>query len=252
MKKSGMHRSKALTNRTIMKPSEALGAHREALRQLVSRYGLSRPRVFGSVATGTDGEDSDLDLLVEPAAQTSLFTLGGLQVDAEELLGVKVSVLTPNGLPPKFRQDTGSGRPFMKHPERIEDYLEHIAEAAAQATEYCKTSTSLRISRTTGETKTRRFATSRSSARRQVTSNGCHPASPPRIRRYRGRKCVGCATPLFTNISLLIGKPAWPQRSRIHLIAAVLAAWFNFNRVVRTVHACNPLHFPYSLGLSKE
>ncbi len=86
-----------------MKPSEALATHRAALRQLVTGYGLSRPRVFGSVLTGTDTEESDLDLLVEPAESTSLFTIAGLKIDAESLLGVAVSVLTPNGLPPKFR-----------------------------------------------------------------------------------------------------------------------------------------------------
>jgi predicted nucleotidyltransferase len=37
-----------------MKPSEALAAHRAELRRLAGRYGLSRPRVFGSVASGTD------------------------------------------------------------------------------------------------------------------------------------------------------------------------------------------------------
>jgi predicted nucleotidyltransferase len=86
-----------------MKPSEALINHRTELRQLVSRYGLSHPRVFGSVVSGTDTEESDLDLLVEPAESTSLFTIAGFQIDAEKLLGVTVSVLTPNGLPPKFR-----------------------------------------------------------------------------------------------------------------------------------------------------
>jgi len=88
-----------------MEPSEALTNHRAELRQLVSRYGLSRPRVFGSVLTGTDMQDSDLDLLVDPADSTSLFTIAGLQIDAEKLLGVtvSVSVLMPNGLPPKFR-----------------------------------------------------------------------------------------------------------------------------------------------------
>ena len=86
-----------------MKPSEALGAHRAELRQLVSRYGLSHPRVFGSVLSGSDTDDSDLDLLVDPAESTSLLTIAGLQMDAEKLLGVTVSVLTPNGLPPKFR-----------------------------------------------------------------------------------------------------------------------------------------------------
>ena len=86
-----------------MKPSDALNAHRSELRQLVIRHGLSRPRVFGSVLTATDTEESDLDLLVEPSASTTLLALAGLQIDAEKLLGVTVSVLTPNGLPPKFR-----------------------------------------------------------------------------------------------------------------------------------------------------
>ena len=88
-----------------MKPSEALTAHRAESRQLVSRYGLSHPRVFGSVVNGTDTNESDLDLLVEPARSTSLLTLAGLKNDAEELLGVPVSVLTPNGLPPKLRNE---------------------------------------------------------------------------------------------------------------------------------------------------
>src|SRR5690348_10447213 len=86
-----------------MRPSEALAAHRDELRQLVSRYNVAHPRVFGSVLTGTDDEESDLDLLVDPTERTSLFTLGGLQDEAEELLGVHVSVLTPKDLPVKFR-----------------------------------------------------------------------------------------------------------------------------------------------------
>ena len=86
-----------------MRPSVALAIHRAALRQLVSRYDLTRPRVFGSVVTGTDTEESDLDLLVEPSDSTTLLTIAGLQIDAETLLGVTVDVLTPNSLPPKFR-----------------------------------------------------------------------------------------------------------------------------------------------------
>lgn len=86
-----------------MKPSEALSAHRDELRQLVSRYNVMRPRVYGSVLTGKDGEDSDLDLLVDPTERTTLFTLGGLEHEAQQLLGVHVSVLTPKDLPVKFR-----------------------------------------------------------------------------------------------------------------------------------------------------
>jgi len=86
-----------------MKPSEALAAHRQALRQLVSRYNVARPRVYGSVLTGADTEESDLDLLVDATESTTLFTLAGLEHEAQKLLGVPVSVLTPKFLPVKFR-----------------------------------------------------------------------------------------------------------------------------------------------------
>jgi hypothetical protein len=88
-----------------MKPSEALNEHREELRDLASRHGLKHPRVFGSGLIGTDDAESDLDLLVDPSETTSLFTLAGFKGEAEELLGVRVSVLTPEALPPKFRSD---------------------------------------------------------------------------------------------------------------------------------------------------
>jgi predicted nucleotidyltransferase len=86
-----------------MKPSEALNMHRTALRQLCRRYGFLEARVFGSVLTRTDTEDSDLDLLVESQSGTTLFTLAGLEQDARQLTGVRVSVLTPGFLSPKFR-----------------------------------------------------------------------------------------------------------------------------------------------------
>jgi predicted nucleotidyltransferase len=45
--------------------------------------------------TGTDTEQSDLDLLVNPAESTSLLTLAAFRIDAEKLLGEPVSVLAP-------------------------------------------------------------------------------------------------------------------------------------------------------------
>ena len=86
-----------------MRPSEALATHRTELRQLVSQHNLVRPRVFGSVLAGTDTEDSDLDLLVDRGRATTLFTLARLEHAAETLLGVRVSVLTPEFLSVKFR-----------------------------------------------------------------------------------------------------------------------------------------------------
>ncbi len=86
-----------------MKPSEALTVHRAELRQLVSRYNVASPRVYGSVLTGEDTDESDLDLLVDATETTTLFTLAGLEHEARQLMGVAVSVLTPEFLPVKFR-----------------------------------------------------------------------------------------------------------------------------------------------------
>ena len=87
-----------------MKPSDALATHRGELRQLSTAHGLARARVFGSVLAGTDDEESDLDLLVEPVRGTTLFTLAGLEDEAQKLTGVRVSVLTPGFLSQKFRE----------------------------------------------------------------------------------------------------------------------------------------------------
>ena len=120
-----------------MRPSEALAAHRAELRQLVSRLGLSRPRVFGSVLTGTDTDESDLDLLVDPAETTTLFTLARLEHAAQELLGVP-GVGSDAGVfvPEVSGSRAGTGGAALKRPDRVEDYLEHIAQAIRRATEY--------------------------------------------------------------------------------------------------------------------
>ncbi len=86
-----------------MKPSTALDAHRAAVRSAVERSRTANPRVFGSVLHGVDQEGSDLDLLVDPLPGTTLFDLGGLQVELEEILGVPVDLATPGDFPPKLR-----------------------------------------------------------------------------------------------------------------------------------------------------
>lgn len=86
-----------------MRPSVALGLKRSAVREAVGRFRVVNPRVFGSVLHGTDEDGSDLDLLVDAPAGTTLFDLGGLQVELEDLLGVTVDLLTPGDLPPRFR-----------------------------------------------------------------------------------------------------------------------------------------------------
>ena len=87
-----------------MRPSVSLEVNRLAVRYAARRYKVANPRVFGSVLRGEDKDGSDLDLLVDPLPGGTLFDLGGLQVELEEILGVPVDLLTPGDLPPKLRQ----------------------------------------------------------------------------------------------------------------------------------------------------
>ena len=88
---------------TTPTPSQALHRGRAVIRALAARHRTANPRVFGSVLEGRDGADSDLDILVEPTPETTLFDLGGLQDALEEALQVRVDVKTPLDLPPHIR-----------------------------------------------------------------------------------------------------------------------------------------------------
>lgn len=86
-----------------MLPSVALHTHREAIRAIALSHRVTNVRVFGSVVHGNDTEDSDLDLLVEPTPETTMMDIAKIQWELSQLLPVTVDVLTPNGLPAKFR-----------------------------------------------------------------------------------------------------------------------------------------------------
>lgn len=60
-------------------------------------------RVFGSVLHGRDTDDSDLDILIDPTPETTLFDISAIRIELRKLLGVPVDVLTPNALPDKCR-----------------------------------------------------------------------------------------------------------------------------------------------------
>ncbi len=86
-----------------MKPSVALQANRDAIRSVVERHRARNARVFGSVLHGDDHEGSDLDILIDPTPETTMFDIGAIRHELLQMLGVKVDVLTPNALPDSFR-----------------------------------------------------------------------------------------------------------------------------------------------------
>lgn len=86
-----------------MRPFTALQHHRDAIRAIALSHRVTDVRVFGSVARGEDTEESDLDILVEPTAQTTLMDIAAIQFELKELLGIPVDVLTPRAIPDHFR-----------------------------------------------------------------------------------------------------------------------------------------------------
>ncbi|MBN1323355.1 MAG: nucleotidyltransferase family protein [Methanotrichaceae archaeon] len=83
---------------------EMLAKRRSEILSLASSHGAKNVRIFGSVARGDFKEGSDLDLLVEMEPGRSLLDLVGLWQDLEDLLGVKVDVITEGGLSPHLHE----------------------------------------------------------------------------------------------------------------------------------------------------
>jgi hypothetical protein len=81
-----------------MNTEQLLKEKRDAVISLAAKHGALKPRVFGSVARGEAGPQSDIDLLVKMDEGRSLLDLSALAQDLRDLLGVKVDVVSEDGL----------------------------------------------------------------------------------------------------------------------------------------------------------
>ena len=77
---------------------------RDEILRIAARHGAHNVRLFGSVARGEAGPQSDIDLLVDVGSRTSSWFPTGLIDDLEQLLGRKVDVLTDGGVSPYLRE----------------------------------------------------------------------------------------------------------------------------------------------------
>jgi uncharacterized protein len=96
-----------------MRPSEAIQLHRSRIREVAAAHHVRDVRVFGSASRGEDVEGSDLDLLVDPTPDTTLFDIGAIRFELKQLLGMKVDVLTPQALPDSQRARILSEAQFL-------------------------------------------------------------------------------------------------------------------------------------------
>lgn len=77
---------------------------RESILALAASRGLTDVRVFGSLARDASDETSDVDLLVHPAPDSSVFDLAGFMAEAADLLGVDVDVVSDRGTGPAMQR----------------------------------------------------------------------------------------------------------------------------------------------------
>ncbi|OLE96934.1 MAG: nucleotidyltransferase [Cyanobacteria bacterium 13_1_20CM_4_61_6] len=87
-----------------MSLDELLQEKREDILRIATKRGASNVRIFGSIARGEADAESDIDLLVDLEPGRSLFDLGGLLMDLQDLLGHKVDVVTEKGLRERIRE----------------------------------------------------------------------------------------------------------------------------------------------------
>ena len=74
------------------------------IRRLIHDAGGKHVRVFGSVATGTEKADSDVDLLLEMKRPLGLLALGRLEARIAELVDAEVDLVPESTLRHDLRQ----------------------------------------------------------------------------------------------------------------------------------------------------
>jgi hypothetical protein len=87
----------------------------EKLREFSRRHSISRLSLFGSILRGDFGPESDIDILVDflPGTRISLLSIGGLELELEDILHRKVDMRTPGDLSRYFRDSVvASARPL--------------------------------------------------------------------------------------------------------------------------------------------
>ncbi|MCU0841672.1 MAG: nucleotidyltransferase family protein [Thiobacillaceae bacterium] len=86
-----------------MRRDEALRILTEASPEIVSRFGVSRLRLFGSTARDEAREDSDVDILVEFEQPATFDGYFGLLRYLEDRLGCEIDLVTEKGLKERVR-----------------------------------------------------------------------------------------------------------------------------------------------------
>ena len=88
----------------------------QQMTQQIAEYFKTQPVLkawlFGSFARGEQREDSDVDILIVPEKSVGLFKLSGMLLDLQDLLKIKVDLVTEKGLMPFAHESANRDKPF--------------------------------------------------------------------------------------------------------------------------------------------
>jgi hypothetical protein len=98
-----MTQDKASTQEQVVSLEQLLRERSDDIKHIAARHGAYNIRVFGSVARGEAGPESDIDILIDVGPTTSSWFPAGLILDLEDLLGRCVEVITEKALNAELR-----------------------------------------------------------------------------------------------------------------------------------------------------
>jgi len=88
-----------------MENVKTLRGKRDEILAIARQHGARNVRVFGSIARGESKRNSDLDVLVELEPGRSLLDIIAIKQDLEDLLNIKVDVVTEAAVSPYIRDE---------------------------------------------------------------------------------------------------------------------------------------------------
>lgn len=83
---------------------EKLKRRKGEIQRISQKHGITRLRVFGSVSRDEPTDHSDLDLLVKMAPSRDLTDLVSFAQDIQDILHIRVDVVSEDGLSPFLRE----------------------------------------------------------------------------------------------------------------------------------------------------
>ena len=79
--------------------------YQKLILPVLKRYFIKRAAIFGSAAKGVMHTESDIDLLIEPGKDFTLFKLLSLEAEISSLVNRKVDLVEYSALKPSMRQE---------------------------------------------------------------------------------------------------------------------------------------------------